>query len=105
MCQPWKSCVINANQLRKQSFFSGLSAVGWLKSKNGAVGKNLLEVPHRAQSKSKAPTEILVMSWAPPTHWGHRGIYRDNGKENRNYYLGFRVASLAGSLKALEGIL
>ena len=22
--------------------------------------------------------------------WGHRVFYRDNGKENGNYYLGFR---------------
>ena len=91
MCQPWRICLVDANQLREQSFFSGLSAVWWLKSKNGAVGKNRLEVQQKAQSKSQAPTETLVMSWAPPTHWGHRGIYRDNGKEHRNYYLGFGV--------------
>ena len=23
--------------------------------------------------------------------WGDKGLYRDNGKENGNYYLGFRV--------------
>ena len=25
---------------------------------------------------------------------GYKGVYRDNGKENGNYYLGFRVYGL-----------
>ena len=34
--------------------------------------------------------------------WGILRIYWDNGKENGNYYLGFRVGGL-GVLSALSG--
>ena len=27
-------------------------------------------------------------------YWGYLGLFRDNGKENGNYYLGFRVEGL-----------
>ena len=49
--------------------------------------------------------DVIASLWSPlnrASHWGYIGLYwddiggilelyRDNGKENGNYYLGFRV--------------